>query len=155
MHKVCIVTAKRGRVGGIRPTMDPSNRIEVFFDGGCPLCKREVAFLRRLDRRRGLIQFTDIDAPDFDTATLGRTQEQLMAEIHGRLPSGSLVTGVEVFRQLYSAVGWGRVVALTRFPGIRQACEWAYMMFAKNRLRITGRCASGSCAVHPRHGLAR
>ena len=33
--------------------------------------------------------------------------ETLMAEIYGRTASGELVTGMEVFRQLYSAVGLG------------------------------------------------
>jgi hypothetical protein len=35
-------------------------------------------------------------------------------EMHGRLTDGGWVTGVKVFRQLYSAVGFGPVVWLTR-----------------------------------------
>ena len=38
--------------------------IEAFYEGGCPVCLREVRVLRRLDRR-GRIRFTDIDAPGF------------------------------------------------------------------------------------------
>ena len=33
--------------------------IEVFHDGGCPLCNREIEMLRRLDTK-GRIKFTDI-----------------------------------------------------------------------------------------------
>ncbi|MFC1609871.1 DCC1-like thiol-disulfide oxidoreductase family protein [Myxococcota bacterium] len=33
--------------------------IELFYDGACPLCSREVKAIRRLDRK-GRIQFTDI-----------------------------------------------------------------------------------------------
>lgn len=120
---------------------------EVFFDGACPLCRREIALLRRLDRGRGRIRFTDIDAPDFDPAAIGRTHAELMAEIHGRLPDGSLVTGVEVFRQLYAAVGFGLLVAITRLPGIRFVLDAAYALFAKNRLRLTGRCTAESCEL--------
>lgn len=127
--------------------MHPTEAVEVFFDGACPLCRREVALLRRLDRGRGRIRFTDIDAPGFDPSSVGQTQAELMARIHGRLADGSLVTGVEVFRQLYTAVGFGALVALTRLPGIRHVLDAAYTLFARNRLRLTGRCTNDSCEV--------
>ncbi len=101
--------------------------------------------LQRLDRRRH-IRFTDIAAPGFDPATAGLTMAQLMAEIHGRLPSGELVSGVEVFRRLYSAVGFGPIVALTRVPGVRQLLDVGYRVFARNRLKWTGRC-DAACEV--------
>lgn len=128
--------------------------IEVFFDGGCPLCRREIALLRRMDGGRGRIRFTDIDAPEFDPASVGRSQAELMAHIHGRLPDGSFVTGVEVFRQLYAAVGFGPLVAVTRLPGIRHALDAAYAVFARNRLRLTGRCTAESCQVGARGSAA-
>ncbi|MCA9152358.1 MAG: DUF393 domain-containing protein, partial [Planctomycetales bacterium] len=36
--------------------------VEVFYDGDCPLCKREIGFLQRRDRQ-GRIRFTDIANP--------------------------------------------------------------------------------------------
>jgi hypothetical protein len=66
--------------------------------------------------------------------------EDLMSEIHGRLPDGTWVRGVEVFRRLYSAVGWGAVVSLSRLPLIRGMLDFGYRVFARNRLRLTGRC---------------
>lgn len=130
--------------------------IEVFFDGECPLCMREIRVLRRLDRR-GLIRFTDIAAPGFDAAPLGKDLPTLNARIHGRLPTGEWVEGVEVFRRLYGAVGFGRITAMTRAPGISHALDWAYERFAKNRLRLTGRCdhQTGACAVPEAHTTSR
>lgn len=61
--------------------------IEVFYDGDCPLCGREIAMLRRLDRRQR-IRFVDIAAPGFDASAMGASREALMARIHGRLPDG-------------------------------------------------------------------
>ena len=119
---------------------------EVFYDGDCPLCVREIRMLQRLDRK-GRIVFTDIAAPDFDEHTVGLSWETLMERIHGRMPDGTLVEGVEVFRQLYSAVGLGPLVALTRIPGLSHAADAAYRLFAKNRLRLTGRCRDGVCRV--------
>jgi len=136
--------------------------VEVFFDGACPLCRREIAMLRRWDRR-GVIRFTDIAIPDFDPTPLGQTQEALMAEIHGRLPDGTLIKGVEVFRRLYAAVGLGPLVLLTRLPVVSHALDWGYRRFARNRLKLTGRCPTGSCTIEscplppaspPRDGVA-
>jgi predicted DCC family thiol-disulfide oxidoreductase YuxK len=121
--------------------------IEVFYDGACPLCMREIRMLRGRDRRQR-IRFVDIAADGFDTASIGLTWETLMDRIHGRLPDGTLVEGVEVFRRLYAAVGFGPLVALTRLPGVTQLLDLAYHAFAKNRLRLTGRCVAGACELH-------
>ncbi|MCS6900813.1 MAG: DUF393 domain-containing protein [Myxococcales bacterium] len=126
-----------------------SHVFEVFFDGECPLCRREINFLQRLDVRRR-VRFTDIAAQNFDGAGTGKSYSELMEVIHGRLPDGTLITGVETFRQLYTALGFGPLVALSRLPGIRHALELAYRVFAKNRLRLSGRCikdAQGNCSV--------
>jgi predicted DCC family thiol-disulfide oxidoreductase YuxK len=103
--------------------------------------------LRFLDRGRGRIRFTDIAADGFDAAETGLSMKALMDHIHGRMPDGSLIRGVEVFRQLYAAVGLGPVVALTRLPGLSHVLDWGYEAFAKNRLRLTGRCTPESCAA--------
>lgn len=87
---------------------ETDRRIEVFYDGECPLCMKEIRLLRRLDRR-ARIRFTDISADCFSPQILDRTMTDFMDEIHGRLPNGQWITGVEVFRQLYAAVGLGVV----------------------------------------------
>lgn len=121
--------------------------VEAFFDGACPLCTREVRLLRRLDRA-GRLRFTDIAAPDFDARAHGLEPDRVMKRIHARLPSGEVVVGVEVFRRLYRAVGYERLVALSRLPLVRQGLDLAYELFARNRLRLTGRCEGGACE-HP------
>lgn len=120
--------------------------IEVFFDGACPLCRREISLLRSLDRRKRIL-FTDISLPTFDATQVGRTQTELMEQIYGRLADGTWATGVEVFRRLYAAVGLGWIVAATRLPSISHLFEIAYACFAKHRLRLTGRCDNGTCRI--------
>ncbi len=122
--------------------------IEVFFDGACPLCRREIHWLRRWDRR-GKIRFTDISSPEFEAASVGKTDHALMAQIHGRLPDGTWLLGVEVFRRLYAAIGFGPLVFLSRLPLISQLLNWSYAVFARNRLRLTGRCTEKTCAAKP------
>ena len=122
--------------------------VEVFFDADCPLCMREIRMLRKMDKR-GRIRFTDITEPGFRAEAHGKTHTDFMAKIHGRLPDGEWIEGVEVFRQLYAAVGFGPVIGLTRLPGVSGALDVAYRAFAKNRLRLTGRsdCEAGACRV--------
>ena len=129
-------------------TTPGSYDFEVFYDGGCPLCVREIGMLRRWDRRQK-IRFTDIDAADFRGQDFGKSYDELMAQMHGRLPDGTWIRGVEVFRRLYSAVGFGPLVFLSRFPGISQTLDLGYTLFARNRLRLTGRCTTDSCSTKP------
>ncbi len=119
---------------------------EVFYDGDCPLCVREIKTLRKLDRKDRIV-FTDIADQDFDARVTGLSQGELMASIRGRMPDGTLVEGVEVFRQLYGAVGLKPLIPLSRLPGIRQGLDAGYKVFARNRLRLTGRCTDESCEL--------
>ena len=120
--------------------------IEVFYDGDCPLCIREINMLRRLDKKNK-IKFTDIAGPDFAEQRGTVAWQALMDRIHGKLPDGTMIVGVEVFRRLYTAVGFGWIVAVTRWPGVSHLLDWGYKVFAKNRLKWTGRCEDGSCKV--------
>lgn len=125
--------------------------IRVLYDGECPLCLREIRFLERRDRKRGRLQLEDIASPDFDPARYGLDAQRVMARIHGVLPDGSVIEGVEVFRRAYGAVGLGWLVAPTRWPVLRRLVDLAYRIFARNRLRWTGRalagCNDGRCEV--------
>ena len=137
-----------GRVEDSKRDASPSAfEIEVFFDGECPLCTREINMLRRKDRRQR-IRFTDIASPAFEAATVEVPWATLMDRIHGRLPDGELVEGVEVFRRLYAAVGFNSLVAATRLPVISSMLDLSYRLFAKNRLKFTGRCSDDVCPVH-------
>jgi predicted DCC family thiol-disulfide oxidoreductase YuxK len=127
-----------------------AGRVEVFFDGECPLCRREIAMLRRMDRKHA-VGFIDIAEPGFEPKDHGLEVDHaaLMARIHGRRANGELIEGVEVFRELYAAVGLRRLAAFSRLPGIAWLAELGYRIFAKNRLRLPFRakheCDSDRC----------
>lgn len=121
--------------------------VEVFYDGACPLCMREIAMLRRRDRKHQRIRFTDISAAEFSAASYGKPRRAFVDRIQGRLPDGTWIEGVEVFRRLYSAVGFAWLIPLTRLPIIRHLLDAAYRVFARNRLKWTGRCDDGACEL--------
>ena len=121
------------------PADSSSCDLRLLIDGDCPLCRREAAFLRRLDGHRGRLDFVDIAAPDFDAAAHGTTHDAAMRHIHGVLPDGRVITGMEVFRRAYAAVGWGWLLAPTGWPLLRPLCDRLYAWFASSRLRLTRR----------------
>ncbi len=127
------------------PTKRPE--ITVLFDGDCPLCVREIDMLRRRNAR-GRLGLVDIADVDFRASDYGVAHATLMARIHGVLPDGTLIEGVEVFRRAYAAVGLGWLLAPTAWPGLRRVADAAYRWFARNRLRLTGRqdaCPEDRC----------
>lgn len=126
----------------------PSWVVEVFFDGGCPLCRREMTWVRRLDRH-GRVLLSDIAGEHFRPKDGEPDIMALMAQIHGRLPDGRWIVGVEVFRRIYEAVGWGFLVWPTRLPGIRSLLDRAYNRFARARFERVVRSGRVSCALPP------
>ena len=134
--------------------------LTILFDGGCPLCRREVTFLERRDRRlhddQTTLAFVDIDRPDYDPiAHQGITYRQAMGRIHGVEANGTVLQDLAVFRRAYEQVGLGWLYAPTRWPVVGPLAEGAYGLWARLRLAITGRpslgqlCAEreGSCGL--------
>jgi predicted DCC family thiol-disulfide oxidoreductase YuxK len=121
--------------------------LTVFFDGACPICVREIALMRRLDRRRRLV-CCDFARPDYDTASINISPAELGRVIHARWADGDVITGVEVFRAMWDAVGLGVLTKLSRLSFVESLVLKAYAWFARNRLRLTGRshaCTGDSC----------
>jgi predicted DCC family thiol-disulfide oxidoreductase YuxK len=108
---------------------------------------REIAFLRRRDRR-GAIAFEDIALLVRRLALRARPGRGDEPDPR-RASDGTVIEGVEVFRRLDTAIGLGWLVAPTRWPLLRGLFERAYRVFARNRLRWTGRedalCAADRC----------
>lgn len=124
----------------------------IFIDGDCPLCRKEGKLMERIDGGRGRLRLIDITATDFDPGVYDRTFDEFMGEIHGLAPDGSLITGMEVFRRSYAAIGWGWLLGWTKYTPFRQVSDACYRFFAKHRLKLTFRkdaCETGRCAVRP------
>ncbi len=118
----------------------PTWQIRLLYDGGCPLCLREVNFLTKKDAGRGLVDFVDIALDDYDPADNGGVDfETAMGRIHAVLPDGSTVKNVEVFRQVYDVLGMGWIYAVTKWPVIGPLVDWVYDIWADWRLKMTGR----------------
>ena len=119
-------------------------QLTLLYDGGCPLCLREVRFLQGRDTRLNTAQprlaFVDIDAPGYDPAAHGGiSYRAAMGRIHGLTADGTVLRDVAVFREAYRLVGLGWLYAPTAWPLLRPVIDGAYGLWARWRLRITGR----------------
>ena len=122
----------------IKPS--PSWKIELLYDGECPLCVREVNFLKKRDGGRGLVAFVDIADDRYNPEAHGAIDyETAMGRIHAVLPDGTTVKNLEVFRRIYEILGMGWVYAVTKLPIVGAIANWLYEIWADWRLPLTGR----------------
>lgn len=115
------------------------NKIDLLYDSECPICALEVEFLKKRDIH-SRIRFTDLSSADYNPAEHGNVQfADGMRKIRAVMPDKTVITGIEVFRQTYKAIGLGWIFDITQIPLIGKAADALYDMWAENRLRITGR----------------
>jgi predicted DCC family thiol-disulfide oxidoreductase YuxK len=129
--------------------MEPG-QLKLLYDGNCPICRREVQWLKRRDRKENLL-LEDIADPAFRADRHGLTQEAVMGAIHGIRSDGSVLRGMAVIREAYRAIGMGWIMAPTGWPIVRPITDWLYRVFARNRLRLGGffghGCDGDSCRM--------
>lgn len=107
-------------------------RLTVWHDGDCPLCRREIAIMRRLDRR-GAIEFVDATSPD---ATCPIDRRALLAHFHAR-EDGTLLSGAAAFAAMWRAIPVLRPLGLlARNPLALRLMERAYLGFLVVRPRL-------------------
>ena len=114
-------------------------KLTLLFDGGCPLCLREVSFLRSRDFSNS-ISFVDIDSPNYDPVLYcGISYREAMGRIHAINSSGEVLKDVRVFREAYRLVGLGWVYAPTTWPVLGSLVDEFYRLWARWRLPFTRR----------------
>ena len=104
-------------------------KVLVWYDGGCPLCRREIALMQRLDRR-GAIAFVDVSAGD---ATCPLDRADLLARFHAR-EDGEILSGAAAFAAMWRAIPPLRPLGLAaRNPLVLAALERLYRLFLRVR----------------------
>ena len=110
----------------------------VWHDGGCPLCRREIALMRRLDRR-GAIHF--IDATTTQEAACPIDRAELLARFHAR-EDGTLLSGAAALGAMWRAIPLLRPFGLAaRVPVVLAVLELGYRAFLRVRPRLQRRVA--------------
>ncbi|MFC1681052.1 thiol-disulfide oxidoreductase DCC family protein [Pseudomonadota bacterium] len=144
------MTTAMQRENVIRSTMNiepliTRARTVVFFDGGCPLCSKEIRHYARLDREDRM-EWIDISKDRDLLAAFGITYEQAMRRLHVLDRNGVLVDGARAFLAIWSELPRYRVLSrlVYAFRALN-ALEAAYSRFADRR--YASRCRTIACSV--------
>jgi predicted DCC family thiol-disulfide oxidoreductase YuxK len=112
--------------------------LTVFYDGACPLCRREIAFYQGLDRGQRL-QWRDVsqtaECPD------GYCQTDLLARFHVMTDAGRMLSGAQAFAAVWRALPapWPLLGRVAQWPVIDWLLEGAYRLFLRLRPWWRGR----------------
>ena len=103
--------------------------LTVWHDGACPLCRREIALMRRLDRR-GAIRFVDAASGD---ASCPVDRATLLARFHAQ-EDERLLSGAAAFAAMWRAIPLLRPLGLAaRDRRVLALLEWVYLRFLRAR----------------------
>jgi len=110
-----------------------SPSLKIWYDGACPLCLREIALMRRLDKR-GAIDFVDVAEGADPSCPID--QRELLARFHAE-ENGVIVSGAAAFAAMWRAIPVLRPLGLlARNALVLIALEAAYLRFLKIRPRL-------------------
>ena len=79
----------------------------IWYDGACPLCTREIAWMRRLDRR-GRLNFIDVSNED---TSCPANRAEMLARFHAE-EEGKIVTGAAAFAAMWRQIPLLRPIGL-------------------------------------------
>lgn len=131
---------------------DSSADCVVYFDGACPLCRREIAHYRGQDGGESIVW---VDAATCTPAALGvdLTRDSALARLHARRADGSLVSGVAAFAMIWSRLhAYRRLAPLMSCRPLLTVLEFGYSAFL--RLRRLWRRAPKTLSALPAEVLA-
>jgi len=116
---------------GMEASIDPAAAEAVFYDGGCPICRREIAAYRDMS---GMDAIEWRDVTDARTDLCGLDRAAALARFHARRADGAVVSGAAAFLAVWRRSDRLRplAIALDRQP-FRAALELGYRGFLKVR----------------------
>ncbi|WP_018389543.1 DUF393 domain-containing protein [Ancylobacter sp. FA202] len=105
--------------------------VTVWYDSQCPLCRREIALMKRLDHR-GRIAFVDLETAD--SCPVDRAD--MLARLHAA-EEGQLYSGAAAFAAMWRQIPLLRPVGLAaRNRHVLALLEWSYTHFLRLRPRL-------------------
>lgn len=123
--------------------MQSPERPVVFYDGGCPICRREIGFYQRLDREDA-IDWRDIARQPKSLEGTGVDWGTAMRRFHVLDVEGRMRTGVDAFALVWEQLpGWWLLARVVRGLRLVGPLERLYGWYADRR--YARRCKTNTC----------
>lgn len=107
----------------------------LFFDGGCPLCRREISHYQKIDKKQR-VEWIDIHADPEALAPYGIDWTDAMQRIHLIDSQQQLKTGAYAFVALWKKLPFYHYLSIIcRTPGLIPLMDYGYTHFARWRWR--------------------
>lgn len=106
---------------------------DIYYDGGCPLCRAEMDFYRRIGTRARFHDLTvDGEAP------AGVCRADALARFHVTDAEGRVRSGARAFAELWKASpgGWRILGHIIAVPPLVWIAEIVYRLFLRVRPRL-------------------
>jgi ubiquinone biosynthesis monooxygenase Coq7 len=111
--------------------------LTVLYDGGCPLCRREIAHVQGLAAQQPDSALCFVDVSAAQGTMPAAEQVVLLARFHVQRADGSRLDGAAAFVAMWGRLpGWRWLARLARLPGALPALELAYRAFLRVRPRL-------------------
>ena len=114
------------------PYMKHMTKVTVWYDGACPLCRREIGLMQRLDRK-GAINFVDATS-SLSNCPIDRAD--LLKRFHAQ-ENGVMLTGAAAFAAMWRAIPILRPLGVAaRLPWVLAVLERGYRLFLQVRPQL-------------------
>lgn len=110
--------------------------LTVFYDAECPLCVSEINYLQA-NNHSNKVAFVDLNDEAFHHQYPQINPIRAQQVIHGQLPWGQIITGLDVTCMAWRLVGKGKFISILRWPIISFFADIGYRFFAANRHLIS------------------
>ncbi|MEY3916819.1 MAG: hypothetical protein RLZZ140_382 [Pseudomonadota bacterium] len=90
-------------------------KLRVFFDGACPLCRKEISLYQSADHAKA-IDWHDVSSAQREEM-LPLPRQALLARFHVQTPDGQLVSGARGFIAMWRQLpNWNRLAKICSLP---------------------------------------
>lgn len=122
-----------------------TQELTVLYDGGCPLCSREIDHYRRLASSRP-VRWVDVTQDDASIEDFGLDRAEALRLFHVIDANGEMQTGLRAFMALWSELpGYRWLTVVIRQLRAEPWLERLYRRFAAWHFRR--RCPEGVCGL--------
>ena len=121
--------------------------MKIFYDGACPVCRREIRFYKQRAGAAGF-QWLDVNNLSEEFIPSGHSRDDLLRRFHVQHPTEGVVSGTTAFALLWQEMfGWSWLLRAVKLPVVRETCELGYTIFLFLRGTFIRR---GSCDLDTR-----